>query len=124
MHLADLHPRKRAENVKLALDIALRELKEPAPTADIVSRLADLLHTSERQLIAAIVDREFLRSHPQARQTGEVFKRYGREMRRWEWIPAGRMSTAARKAAQLEAEADDMWTVRPGEPALSDEDPT
>lgn len=128
--LADLRPGKRKEYIRVALDVRLRSLKAPTPTAEVVKALAaDLGEPKATHLIArALVD--IAPEHPAASQTGEPFQRFGRTMRRWEWRPLGRTKREsaadieARRARQRALEEDDEWTVHPADPGgfLEDDD--
>lgn len=118
--LSDLNAAKRREHIRLTLDLLLRRAEKPAPTADLVVAIAEALgEPKAKHLIArALVD--LAPEHPAASQTGEVFERFGRPMRRWMWSPLDRKRTEsareieARRARQRALEDDDdEWTVRP-----------
>lgn len=124
MRLLDYTPRVRKEKVAIALAAALRKIEEPTPMAGVVAEVCAILDTKESREVAYILD-ALKRTHAHARQTGEVFKRYGKEMQRWEWLPSHKRTHPKLSAEELERrrakiaadEAEnDPWTVHP-EPA-------
>lgn len=124
MRLGELAPKVRREQVRLAVDGVLRQADIPVPTGELVKRVTAFLDAKEDQdwIARAIVD--LAKEHECARQTGDTFVKYGKTMRRWEWLPLHKRSTRPTaqelerrraKIAALEGD-DDEWTVHP-EPA-------
>jgi hypothetical protein len=128
--LADLHPRLRRHKVQEALAAALRQIEGPTSTSDLVKRIAVILGTPKETTAIARLVGELAPEHPSARETGETFVKYGRTMRRREWLPSHATRTKAKtRAVELDpaelarrraviashAEADE-WTVQPDEP--------
>jgi hypothetical protein len=122
MRLADYTPRVRRDKVAVALAAALRKIEAPTPTSEIVNEVCATLDTNEVRAVAAILD-VIKREHPQARQTGETFERYGKKMQRWEWLPSHKRTHPRLTAEELErrrakiaadeATDEDPWTVHP-----------
>lgn len=128
MVLAELRGHIRRAKVAAALDVALRTLKEPTRTTDVVSAIALILDTTkeEHQLIARDVG-QLADTHPSARLTGETFVRYGKTMQKREWLPLAKLGKAGKikldpaelqrrrevVAAHAAEEAPDEWTVQP-----------
>lgn len=124
--LAELIPNVRRAKITDALEAALRQLKEPCPTSDIVKRVALILDAEKEAGVIARVIGELAPSHPQARETGETFEKYGRTMKRREWLtsrpakkpPATQISLddaelKRRREVIAAHEAEDEWTVQP-----------
>ena len=86
------------DDVTLALDVALQDLREPAGTMEVVEMICARLGTLEKQLVGRIVV-SLAPSIPQARQASETFRQWGREMRRWTWSPKN--WTAPPRAVEL-----------------------
>ncbi|HLZ23658.1 MAG TPA: hypothetical protein VKQ30_16225 [Ktedonobacterales bacterium] len=128
MILADLHPRLRRHKVQEALAAALRQIEGPTSTSDLVKRIAVILGTPKETTAIARLVGELAPEHPSARETGETFQKYGRTMRRREWLPSHAKRTSksrveldpdelARRRAVIASHAEaDQWTVQPGEP--------
>jgi hypothetical protein len=102
MNLSDLSVAKRRETVALALSFVLQDLKAPAPTTEVVERVAHRLETSETKLIARTIT-SWADRIPEAEVVG-TFQKYGRTMRRFTWHPKGTNVRGATVAA-------DPWTV-------------
>jgi hypothetical protein len=133
--LRDLHPRLRRERIIDALNGVLRQLEGPESTGAVVARVAVLLGLDkEDQNLAARYVAEAAPDHPLSRLTGDTFVRYGKTMKRREWLPSHataapnapiRLSDgerARRRAIIAEHEAEDDWTVQPAPDFLEDED--
>lgn len=128
--LTDLAPRVRVERVRLALNGVLRQITVSTPTSEIVKRVSDFLGIAtnpERTLVARDI-MKLSKGHPCARQTAEEFVKYGRTMKRWEWLPSHSNRTSPiseeeleRRRAAIAADAADadQWTVHPA-PAAED----
>lgn len=133
--LRDLNPRLRREKVLDALNGVLRQLEEPEGTGAVVARVAAFmgLDGADQKLAARYIG-EAGPTHPLARATGEVFVKYGRTMKRREWLPSHaqpaqnapvRLSDgerARRRAIIAEHEQEDEWTVHPAAEFLEDDD--
>lgn len=124
MILADLHPRLRRHKVSEALEAALRQIEGPTSTSDLVKRISVILGTPKETTGIARLVGELAQAHPNAKETGETFVKYGRTMKRREWLPSharGKGGISAEELARRRAviashiEADE-WTVSP-EPA-------
>lgn len=129
MRFSELKASVRRERVCEAVDGILRRADLPMSTGELVKAATTHLDARDCQdwIARAIVD--LTKTHPSARQTGEVFVRYGREMRKWEWLPsharttkpsAAELQRRRERIAALEAD-DDMWTVHPEPPAQTEE---
>jgi hypothetical protein len=126
--LADLHPRLRRHKVQEALGAALRQIEGPTSTSDLVKRIAVILGTPKETTAIARLVGELAPDHPSARETGETFMKYGRLMKRREWLPSHAKRTnksrveldpdelARRRAVIASHEEADEWTVQPDEP--------
>lgn len=125
--LFELKARARVAKVEEAVNGVLRTAGEPLSSSALVKAIAPFLDVPrERWQELARMVTDLARTHPQARQTGETFRKYGREMRRWEWLPAHKkpgLSRAEleRRRAKIAAEEADEWTVPPREILLEDE---
>lgn len=129
--LFELSWKARRAKVREAVDGVLRSAGEPMGSGELVKAVAKFmgLNADEQKRMARLVT-DLAPDHPSARQTGETFKKYGREMRRWEWLPIhakpglpkAELERRRRKIASQEAADDDMWTVHPEPPGLEDED--
>lgn len=122
MRLRDYTPRVRKEKVTIALAAALRTIEVPTPTAAVVAEVCAILALSDETREVAYILDAIKRTHPQARETGETFQRYGKTMTRWEWLPSHKRTRTlspeeiARRRAKIaadEAEEEDPWTVHP-----------
>jgi hypothetical protein len=123
--LAELIPSVRRAKIADALEAALRQIKEATPTSDIVKRVSVILGAEKETGVIARVIGELAPSHPRAQETGETFVKYGRTMRRREWLaPPKRKPGSAqislddaelrrRREAIAAHEAEDEWTVQP-----------
>ena len=67
------------------LPAILDNLPGPVDTRRIVSELAWATGLDETRVSGQIL--AIARDHPQARQDGETFTRYGKELHRWTWYP-------------------------------------
>lgn len=89
MKFEDLNAKARQAKVLTAVDGLLRSAEEPLSTSALVAAVARFLDLDKAdQNLAA---RDILRlaaDHPMARQTDETFQKYGKTMRRWEWLPS------------------------------------
>lgn len=110
--LADMSSRARKEVVRRTLAPILRRLNAPVETRFVVQEIADILGTNEHRLITALMIS--LAKHElgpdQVRQTGEVFYRFGRPMRRWQWGPLPPDYDPGLTKPMSE---EDMWTIYP-----------
>lgn len=128
MILADLHPRLRRHKVSEALEAALRQIEEPTSTSALVKRVSVILGTPKETAGIARLIGELAPEHPSAKETGETFVKYGRTMKRREWLPSHVKRTnksrveldpeeLERRRAVIASHAEaDEWTVHP-EPA-------
>ncbi len=128
MILTDLHPRLRRHKVSEATEAALRQIEGPTSTSDLVKRVAVILGTPKETAAIARLIGELAPDHPSARETGETFQKYGRTMKRREWLPSHAKRTSksrveldpeelARRRAVIASHAEaDQWTVQPDEP--------
>lgn len=128
MILADLHPRLRRHKVSEAMEAALRQIEGPTSTSDLVKRVSVILGTPKETSGIARLIGELATEHPCARETGETFQKYGRTMKRREWLPSHAKRTnksrveldpdelARRRAVVAAHAAEEEWTVSP-EPA-------
>lgn len=126
----ELSTKARRQRVREAVDGILREAGEPLATSALVKRTALFLGLDElQQNVLARFITDLAREHPLARKTGETFKRFGRDMQRWEWLPDYKAPGLSRaeierrrtKIAMMEGDGD-IWTVPPSvEPGLEDE---
>lgn len=129
MTLADLHPRLRRHKVSEALEAALRQIEGPTSTSDLVKRISVILGTPKETTGIARLVGELAQDHASSHLTGETFMKYGRTMRRREWLPSHAKRTnksrveldpeeLARRRAVVASheEAEDDWTVQPDAP--------
>lgn len=129
MTLADLHPRLRRHKVSEALEAALRQIEGPTTTSELVKRISVILGTPKETTGIARLVGELAQSHASSYLTGETFTKYGRTMRRREWLPSHTKRTnksrveldpeeLARRRAVVASheEAADEWTVQPDAP--------
>lgn len=114
----------------MGLDMVLRRLAGPTPTAEVVNRVAEMIGTKETTIVAQVIDRAIKPTSPHCRKTGETFTRYGRTFHRWEWLPTakGHKARGADLVASKTYEAGDTvvyreeeWTVGPEPEFLEDE---
>lgn len=127
MILADLHPRLRRHKVSEALEAALRQIEGPTSTSDLVKRISVILGTPKETTGIARLVGELASAHPNAHETGETFVKYGRTMKRREWLPSHAKRTSksrvelppeelARRRAVVASHIEaDEWSV-PAEP--------
>lgn len=88
-NLRELHPRLRVAKIREIVDGLLKQAGEPLPTSALVKAVAEFLSLSkDDQNLAARDILNLAADHPMARQTEETFQKYGRTMRRWEWLPS------------------------------------
>lgn len=124
--LADLAPTVRRARITDAVDAALRQITEPVATAELVKRASVILGAEKETNLIARVVVDLARDHASARETGETFVKYGKVMKRREWLPATRKRKPAATQISLDAdelqrrreviaahEAEDEWTVQP-----------
>lgn len=89
MNLRDLHPRLRIAKITETVDGVLRQASEPLTTSALVKAVAEFLDLSkDDQTLAARDVLKLATVHDMARQTDETFVKYGKTMRRWEWLPS------------------------------------
>lgn len=88
----DLTYKTREFLVREAIDALLTEMEKPWPTAVLADYVALRVSTPGRVVkgteVFGLVVEIARKGHPQAKQDGETFYRYGRKMRRWNWYPA------------------------------------
>lgn len=132
MILADLHPRVRRHKVQEATEAALRQIEGPTSTSDLVKRVAVILGTPRETTSIARLIGELAPDHPCARETGEVFQKYGRTMKRREWLPSHAKQVSKsrveldpeeleRRRAVIAAHAEeDQWAIPPEPEYLED----
>lgn len=130
MILADLHIKVRRHKVGEALEAALRQIEGPTSTSDLVKRISVILGTPKETTGVARIVGELAQTHANAHLTGETFVKYGRTMKRREWLPSHAKRTsksrveldpeelARRRAVVASHEEVDDWSVpaEPGEP--------
>lgn len=88
MILKDLSFAKRKEAISYTLAPILKRLKSPIDTRTLVVEVADALETREYKAITLMLFKLApVLGADRVRQVGEPFRRFGREMRRWEWGP-------------------------------------
>jgi hypothetical protein len=132
MNFADLNAKARASKIRETVDGLLKTAEGPMTTSALVAAVAAFLGLSKAdQNIAARDIVHLAKSHEMARQTGEVFVKYGKEMRRWEWLPSHvkppvrhtpRLTAAEieRRRAEV-ARLEDEWTIPAAADFLEDE---
>jgi hypothetical protein len=86
MRFEHLSRAEQRYEIDSALPSLLAEIDRVTPTVIIVARLARLLD-ADPAYITGLVIQIARDGHPQARQDGEIFKRYGKTMHRWQWYP-------------------------------------
>lgn len=127
MQFHELSAKVRRDRVRTAVDGVLRQADVPMGTGDLVKAVTRFLDAKEQQdwIARCVVD--LSKEHPQARQTGDTFVKYGKTMRRWEWLPDHKRNTRPsaeelerRREKIAELEGEDEWTVHP-EPAETEE---
>lgn len=132
--LSDLHPKVRRAKVLEALNGVLRQIDAPTSTGEIVHRVAEFMALDrDDQNLAARYIVEATRTHNLAHLTGETFVKYGKVMKRWEWLPSHAKPAAntpirlsdgerARRRAEIaRLEADDDWSIPAPGDFLEDE---
>lgn len=87
----DLSYKSREFLVREAVDALLKEMATAWPTVLMADQVALRVSTAARpvkgkEVYGLLVDIA-RKGHPQAVQDGEVFYRYGKKMRRWNWYP-------------------------------------
>lgn len=103
IYLRDIRPAIRAPSIDEALQAALDKLSQPSSTADVVEvayqalvKKLDLATgdpaeaRKDRLVLATVLAGKAHAGHPQAVRSAQSFRRYGREMRPWNWVPAGK----------------------------------
>ena len=105
--------------VEGALPVVLADITRATPTAIIVARVARAID-ADPAYVNGLVQAIARRGHPQARQDGEVFMRYGKRMQRWVWYPGVPPQATIFRAAQIAADAPSSTTV---DPDWDDDDP-
>lgn len=132
MILADLHPRLRRHKVGEALGAALRQIEGPTSTSDLVKRIAVILGTPKETTAIARLVGELAPDHPSAKETGETFQKYGRTMKRREWLPSHAKRTnksrveldpeeLERRRSVIASHAEEeAWTIPPEPEFLED----
>lgn len=81
----DIPYRARRYMVELELEKILRQLPKGAPTAYVNHLVAQSLGRGDKETAGLVL--EIARTHPQAKQDGKAFTRYGRTMRGYNWYP-------------------------------------
>lgn len=122
MRFRELAPKVRRERIRVAVDGVLRQADVPVSTGELVKLVTQFLDAKDDQDWIARFIVDLAKEHENARQTGDTFVKYGRTMRRWEWLP---LHTAHRPTAQelqrrrekiAAQEAAEDWTVHPEPP--------
>ena len=111
MRFSDLSQAEQRFEVTDALARVLAALNRVTPTSVVSARVARELVAWEAREdeVSGQVLKVAMAGHPQARQDGETFKRWGRPMRRWQWYPpadVARPPSPEENKAQALAEAD------------------
>lgn len=96
MKLSDLSTRKRHDTLWPMLGVVLQDLRGPASTQTVAERLQERLGfpAKEMPMVLSWLTKTAAQHIPEATQTGETVKAYGRYGRRWVWSPramAGRV---------------------------------
>lgn len=99
MLLSDLSTRKRHDTLWIVLQFVLQDLANPVgtPALEVLLRHRLAYPSSEAPLVMTWL-KKVAPLCPQAAQTGEVIKAYGRYGRRWIWSPPIAAMTALERA--------------------------
>lgn len=95
MKLSDLKSGPRHALLAQTTEGVLREIDAPISTSELVKRIARFLGCEEpTTYVAKELQRVYEGGHPLRRSTGETFRKYGRSMPRYEWLPSHSRRTA------------------------------
>lgn len=124
IYLRDIRPAIRAPSIDEALQAALDKLSQPSSTADVVEvtyqalvKKLDLATgdpaeaRKDRLVLATVLVGKAHAGHPQAVRSAQSFRRYGREMRPWNWVPVRLREAETGKAAPTAAAPVERCTL-------------